>query len=119
MRNLKRQLLAGPYLIWMVGFVLLPVGMILYYALTTTSGQFTTFNITSITASVHLKALFLSLKLALACTLICLGLSYPLAMILNNMNGKRHGLIVFIFILGFFFFCKADACAREKIKMTM
>ena len=88
MRNLKRQLLAGPYLLWMAGFVLLPVGVILYYAITTTSGQFTMFNITSITASVHLKALLLSLKLALACTIICLALSYPLAMILNKIDRK-------------------------------
>ncbi len=99
MRNLKRQILAGPYLLWMAGFVLLPVGMILYYALTTTGGQFTTFNITSITASVHLKALFLSLKLALFCTAICLALSYPLAMILNSRKGKGSSLVVFIFIL--------------------
>lgn len=99
MRNLKRQLLAGPYLLWMAGFVLLPVGVILYYAITTTSGQFTMFNITSITASVHLKALLLSLKLALACTVICLALSYPLAMILNKIKGKKSSLVVFIFIL--------------------
>ena len=99
MRNLKRQLLAGPYLLWMAGFVLLPVGVILYYAITTTSGQFTMFNITSITASVHLKALLLSLKLALACTIICLALSYPLAMILNKIKGKKSSLVVFIFIL--------------------
>lgn len=99
MRNLKRQLLAGPYLVWMAGFILLPVIMILYYAFTTTSGHFTLINVTSITASVHFKALLLSLKLALICTVICLILSYPLAMILNNMKTKRQGFIVFIFIL--------------------
>jgi len=99
MRNLKRQLLAGPYILWMAGFILLPTLMILYYAFTTTSGNFSLLNISSITFSVHLKALILSLKLALACTLICLALSYPLAMILNNMKSKSQGLIVFIFIL--------------------
>ena len=99
MRNLKRQLLAGPYLLWMAGFILLPVVMILYYAFTTTSGHFTMLNITSISASIHLKSLLLSLKLALVCTIICLVLSYPLAMILNNMKLKRQGFIVFVFIL--------------------
>ncbi len=99
MRNLKRQLLAGPYILWMAGFILLPTLMILYYAFTTTSGNFSLLNISSITFSVHLKALILSLKLALACTLICLALSYPLAMILNKMKSKSQGLIVFIFIL--------------------
>ncbi|MCI9532984.1 MAG: ABC transporter permease [Lachnospiraceae bacterium] len=99
MHNLKRQILAGPYLLWIAGFVLLPVGLILYYALTTTSGQFTVFNITSITASVHWKALVLSLELALLCTVFCLALSYPLAMVLNGMKGKKSSLVVFIFIL--------------------
>lgn len=99
MRNLKRQLLAGPYLLWMIGFILLPVVVILYYAFTTTSGNFTFLNVSSITFSVHLKALILSLKLALICTVICLILSYPLAMILNNMKTKSQGFVVFIFIL--------------------
>ena len=42
--------------------------------------------------------------------------------VVSQATGKMNlgvGAIVFIFILGFFFFCKADACAREKIKMTM
>lgn len=99
MRNLKRQLLAGPYILWMAGFILLPTLVILYYAFTTTSGNFSLLNVTSITFSVHLKALILSLKLALSCTIICLALSYPLAMILNNMKSKSQGFIVFIFIL--------------------
>ncbi len=99
MYNLKRQLLVGPYLLWMAGFILLPVIMILYYAFTTTSGHFTLLNISSIFASIHLKSLFLSLKLALICTGVCLLLSYPLAMILNKMKEKSQGFIVFIFIL--------------------
>ena len=99
MRDLKRQLLTGPYLLWMAGFILLPVVMILYYAFTTTSGHFTLLNITSITASIHMKALLLSLKLALLCTGICLILAYQLAMILTKMKVRRQGFIVFIFIL--------------------
>ncbi|MEY8392484.1 ABC transporter permease [Lachnospiraceae bacterium] len=99
MSKLKRQLLAGPYILWMAGFILLPIAMVLYYAFTTTSGSFTFLNVTSITFSVHLKALALSLKLALLCTIICLVLSYPLAMILNHMKTKSQGFIVFIFIL--------------------
>ena len=99
MRNLKRQLLAGPYILWMAGFIVLPTLVILYYGFTTTSGNFSLLNVTSIAFSVHLKALVLSLKLALSCTVICLVLSYPLAMILNSMKSKSQGLIVFIFIL--------------------
>ena len=73
--------------------------MILYDAFTTTSGDFSLLNVSSITFSVHFKSLMLSLKLALTCTVFCLILSYPLAMILNNLKTKSQGLIVFIFIL--------------------
>lgn len=41
MSNFKKQLLAGPYLIWMIGFILLPLVFILYYAITAADGSFT------------------------------------------------------------------------------
>lgn len=99
MRKLGRQLLAGPYLVWIIGFVILPLFMILYYALTTSSGQFTLINLISITHWVHIKSLLLSLKLAFLATIICLILSYPLAMILNKLKIKNQSFIVFIFVL--------------------
>lgn len=95
----RRQLLAGPYIIWIAGFILLPILMILYYGLTDSSGGFTLHNTIAITEPIHMKALLLSLKLALLCTGICLLLSYPLAMILNGMNLKRQSFVVFIFVL--------------------
>ncbi len=99
MNKLKRQLLAGPYLIWIIGFVLLPVIVILYYAMTNSDSGFTLSNVLAIGEPIHLKALFLSLRLALICTVICLILSYPLAMILSSLRKKHQNLIVFIFIL--------------------
>lgn len=99
MRNLKRQLLAGPYLLWIFGFILLPVVMILYYAFTNSDGAFSLLNVLAISNPIHQKALILSLKLALICTAICLALAYPLAMILSNMKKRHQGFIVFIFIL--------------------
>lgn len=99
MRKFGKQLLAGPYLIWMAGFVLLPLLLIVYYAFTNSAGDFTMANIISIFHKVHLKALWLSVKIALECTVICLILSYPLAMILAKVNVTRQNFIVFLFIL--------------------
>lgn len=99
MNKLRRQLLAGPYLVWIIGFILLPVLMILYYALTNSAGDFTLANVLAIAEPIHRKALLLSLQLAFICTAVCLVLSYPLAMILNNLRKKYQNLIVFIFIL--------------------
>ena len=99
MRRFSKQLLAGPYIVWMAGFILLPLLLIVYYAFTNSAGSFTIANVSSIFHKVHMKSLWLSVKIALQCTVICLLLSYPLAMILNKLNIKHHNFIVFIFIL--------------------
>lgn len=99
MRKLGRQLLSGPYLVWMIGFILLPLALIVYYAFTTADGGFTLDNITAIADPVHVKSMLLSLKLGFACTVICLLLAYPLALILSNLKIKQQHFVVFIFIL--------------------
>ena len=91
MRKFGKQLLAGPYLVWIIGFIILPVFAVLYYALTNSAGSFTMENIAAIAEPVHLKALFLALKLAVICTLICL--------LLSNMKIKEHSFVVFLFVL--------------------
>lgn len=99
MHNARKKWLAGPYIAWIIGFTLLPILVILYYAFTDSSGSFTWENITAIADPVHIKALLLSLKLGIACTLICLLLAYPLAMILNGLKIKHQSFVVFVFVL--------------------
>ncbi|MCM1105868.1 MAG: ABC transporter permease [Blautia sp.] len=99
MSRFKQQFLAGPYLIWIVGFILLPLLMILYYAFTGDDGGFTLSNLTAIASETNRRAMGLSLELGLICTAICLVLSYPLAMILSNMQFKSQSSVVFIFML--------------------
>ena len=99
LKTLGRQLLAGPYLLWITGFTILPLLMILYYAVTDANGAFTLSNLAAIADPVHVKSLLLSLKLGLISTVVCLILSYPLAMILNTFHFKHQSFVVFIFIL--------------------
>lgn len=99
MSKLKQQFLAGPYLLWIVGFILLPVLMILYYAFTNADGIFTLEYIFAIGSETNRKAIGLSLQLGIICTIICLLLSYPLAMILSRIQFKNQGFVVFIFML--------------------
>jgi len=99
MNKLKRQLLAGPYLVWIIGFIVLPLIMILYYAFFDGNGNFTLEYLGNITTPVNMKAMALSLELGVAATTICLLLAYPLAMILNNLQIKNQSLVVFIFML--------------------
>ena len=99
MRKFKQQFLAGPYLIWIIGFILLPLAMIIYYAFTTSGGTFTFENVAAIADPVHVRSILLSLKLGIICTIVCLLLAYPLAMILNGLKIKQQNFVVFIFIL--------------------
>lgn len=100
MKNKKlNSLMASPYLIWSIAFIIIPLLMVFYYGLTDKDGAFTFENITAITTPEHMKALGIALLLSLISTVICLLLAYPLAMILANMNGNKDRFIVLIFIL--------------------
>ncbi len=96
---MKKAWLSGPYILWMVVFILLPLFMIVYYAFMDGQGSFTLDNVAAIMDPVHSKALWLSLKLAVITTVICLLLSYPLAIILSKWKIKRKGTLVFLFVL--------------------
>ena len=96
---LGRSLLAGPYLLWMTGFILIPLCLILWYGLTDRDGALTLANVLAIADPEHAKALWLSLGLSLVSTLICLVMAYPLAMILSNMKFNANSFIVMIFIM--------------------
>ena len=72
-----RKWLALPYLVWMIGFTVIPLALILLFGFTSRSGAFTLSNVLSITKEHHLKALWLSVLLSLTSTLICLVLAFP------------------------------------------
>ena len=76
----KRSWLASPYIVWIIGFTVIPMIMIFRYAFTDESGAFTVSQITAILDPVHLKALIFSLQIAIGSTFICILLSYPLVM---------------------------------------
>ena len=95
----KNSFWQDPYLIWMIGFILLPLVFILYYAITAADGSFTFSNIAAIADPVHVKSILLSLKLGFLCTLVCLVLSYPLCMILSTFRFRHQSFVVFLFIL--------------------
>lgn len=96
---MNRKWMAGPYVFWSAAFILIPLFMVFYYGLTDKSGFFTLENVTAISSPEHLKSFGLALLLSFISTLICLVLSYPLAMILSQMNVNQHSFIVLIFIL--------------------
>ena len=95
----KNKWLSAPYILWSAVFIIVPLGMVLYYGLTDQTGSFTLDNITAIASAGHAKALRVSLLLSLVSTLVCFLLAYPLAMILAGVQVKRHNFIILVFIL--------------------
>lgn len=99
MKN-REKWLAAPYGVWAVGFIIIPLLMIVWYAFTSQeTGHFTLSNFSEVFTSTTMKSLGLALVLALASTAICLLLAYPLAMILAEKRVGRSAFIVLIFIL--------------------
>ncbi len=99
MRKLGARILAGPYMIWMLVFTIIPLLLILYNAFTNTGGQFTLGNVAAIADPVNAGPLWLSLKMSVAVTGICLILAFPLALILRQISSDKNSFIVMIFIL--------------------
>ena len=99
MNSSKKTWFAFPYILWIIGFTLIPLGLVLYYAFTGADGGFTLANVLAITEPVHLKSLWTSLKMAFLTTLICFILAYPLGLVLCSLNLKKSNFIIFLFIL--------------------
>lgn len=96
---MNKKLLSVPYLVWIVGFTIIPLLFILGRALTNADGGFTFSNIVAIFDDVHRKALFTSLKLAFICTVICILLAYPLALIMRGSHLNQKSVILLVLIL--------------------
>ena len=96
---MNRRYLAAPYLVWVIGFILLPLVMVLAYAVTDGSGQFTLVNVLAIFNPIHLRAFFYSVVIALLTTVVCLIIAYPLAYILSTFKPKISSLLIMIFVI--------------------
>ena len=92
-------LMASPYLAWALIFILVPLGMILFYGLTDDTGAFTFANVAAIMQAEHFKALILALELSVISTVVCFFLAYPLGMILAKNKMSSQGIITTLFIL--------------------
>ena len=97
--RLRRNLIAAPYSIWMIGFIIIPLIFVVFYGLTNDNFNFTFANIASITDPVHLKSFWKAFYLAFISTIVCILLAYPIALIFRNSKTNKSSLIVYLFIL--------------------
>ena len=97
LRSKASRWAAAPYLVWMVLFIVVPLGIVVWYALTNSDGQVTLANLTSIGryASVFGR----SLLLAAEATIICLVLAYPVGYFLSRLRANKQHIMLMLVML--------------------
>ena len=98
MKKNKSLLLSGPYVLWMVIFTLIPLGVVAYYALTDPgTGQFTLSNLKDL--GMYLPVLGQSVWYSLAAAVICLLLGYPVAYYIAHRGPTMQKILYMLVML--------------------
>lgn len=87
MKHLNRWL-AIPYWLWMIGFILIPVALLVYFSFTDVQGHFSLTNYEQFLTWRYMRMLLESIMYAAIITMICLLFSYPAAYFIRQ---SRHG----------------------------
>ena len=97
MMKIYDKKLAYPYFIWMVLFTVVPLIIVVYYALTDGNGNFTIANLTSVSGYGSVFAR--SLLLALVATVICLIIAFPVGYFLSRLRvNKQHIMLMLVML---------------------
>lgn len=108
--HFSRKLLAIPYGLFLILFVIAPLLIVLYYAFTDDNGSFTLeyvrlfFNengegIVGFFKSYNFKTITRSLFISFMSTVICLLIAYPVAYIIANCKLKNKSTLLLLFIV--------------------
>ena len=96
----RRSTWALPYAVFLLLFVALPLILILFYAFTDGSGNFTLGNFVKFfTDTDAIETFALSLEVAIENTALCILLGYPAAWMLANKNLNRSAVTIVLFIM--------------------
>lgn len=93
----SKRLLDKPYFLWSALFVVAPLVMVAYYALTDKSGAFSLTSFAQIPS--YFSTILLSILYGLAATVICLLLGYPFAYFLSKHTQRTQRTMVLLVML--------------------
>ncbi|MDD7206952.1 MAG: ABC transporter permease, partial [Faecalibacterium longum] len=89
--------LACPYFVWMVLFTVVPLFIVVYYALTDSAGSFTLDNLVAVSGYGSVFAR--SLLLALISTVVCLIIAFPVGYFLSRLRvNKQHIMLMLVML---------------------
>ncbi len=91
-----KKLISAPYLVWMAVFVVVPLIMVAYFAFFA-NGHFTLDYVANV--SQYANIFIRSIWLAAIATVICLIISYPVAVILTEADANYQGTLLMIVML--------------------
>ena len=98
MKKNKSILLSGPYILWMLLFTLIPLGVMGYYALTDPdTGVFTLNNLREL--GLFLPTLGTSVWYSVLSALICLLLGYPVAYFIAHRSAVMQKILYMLIML--------------------
>ena len=96
----SRKTLGIPYAVFLLLFVVAPLLVLFYYAFTNGQGQFTVKNLTDFFTDPNtLGTLAYSFAVAVATTVLCLLIAYPVAYILATSKLKAKTVVIMIFVM--------------------
>lgn len=95
----NQKILAYPYIVWLIIFIVVPLVLVLYFSLSFRDGGLTLENYRRFMTPIYGKVLYRSLKLAFISTVFCLILGYPMAMIIAGADISKRNLMVLLFVL--------------------
>lgn len=96
-KSLGSKLVAAPYIVWSAIFIVVPLVIMLYFALTDSSGVFTIANLSEI--GKYKKAFGLSILYAAVATVITLLLAYPMAYFMTKLKISSQRMLMLIVML--------------------
>lgn len=95
--SLMQKLCAAPHIVWSVIFIVVPLAMVVYYALTDNNGNFSTVNIERL--GDYTTTFLRSIWLGIIATVICLVIAYPLAYIISQSKLRVQSTMVMLIMI--------------------
>ena len=95
----KKSYLAGPYILWMSLFIVVPLILIVVFSFSVKTGEglkFSLDNIKRLMDPLYIKVFGRSIKLAVESTILCLLIGYPVAYIISKKPEHRRGILIML-----------------------
>lgn len=98
-KSFASKFIAVPHYIWTLLFIVAPLIMVIYYAFTDRTGNFTLENIKAMGYYTYVNVFLRSLWYGIIVTAICLVVAYPFSYIVSKCDEKTQGTMILLVML--------------------